>query len=325
MRSGATFTVANPLPSLLGKPRALRSRDHETTLLNTRCDMFLRFSTVDRVAVLGLLLGLGCSESEPTDGAGGAGAGGAAAGTSSGGMSTGGAGASAGGAGGAGAGGASGASAGGVTGGTGGATGGGGAAGASGSGGAGGAKSKTTFFVTSDKSMTGKLGGLEGADKRCQDLAQAAGIGDHTFRAYLSTSTVNAKDRIGSGPWVNSAGVTLAENLTALHALEGNAELFLDEKKAKINGQWEGSPDPNEHDVLTGSKADGTVQTGMTCMDWTSDSPDLKAQVGHSDGLGPDMNGDPPYNSWNSSHENGSCGDTSPKGGAGRIYCFAID
>ena len=206
--------------------------------------------------------------------------------------------------------------------------GGGGSAGVGGGGGV-----KTTFFVTSDTSATADLGGLQGADARCQRLADAAGLGAHTFHAYLSaeqdpddeSKTVNARDRIGTGPWYNSKGVLLAQDLTALHASSGDAELFLDENGSKINGQWQGSPTPNEHDILTGSAADGTLLEGKTCADWSSDASDMTAQVGHSDGLGPSMNSAPPYNSWNSVHENGSCGDTAPRGGAGRLYCFAID
>ena len=198
--------------------------------------------------------------------------------------------------------------------------------------GTGGAASKTNFFVTSDTSVTANLGGLSGADARCQKLAVAAGLGAHTFHAYLSaehdpndaSKAVDARDRIGTGPWYNSAGVLLAQDLTALHSMSGNASLFLDEKGKKINGQWVGSPTPNQHDVLTGSTATGTVLAGKTCADWTS-SGTTTAQVGHADGLGPGASPTPPYNSWNSSHENGSCGDTAPKGGAGRLYCFAIN
>jgi hypothetical protein len=190
-----------------------------------------------------------------------------------------------------------------------------------------------SFFVTSDTSSTANLGGLQGADARCQNLAEAVGAGSHTWRAYLSAEhdptdpavPVHARDRIGAGPWVNSAGVELASDLDALHALVGNAELFLDEHGRRINGQWAGSPAPIEHDVLTGSNADGTLMTTMTCADWTSESTTLAAQVGHSDGLGPGMTSDPPYNSWNSAHANQSCADTAPRGGAGRVYCFATD
>jgi len=201
-------------------------------------------------------------------------------------------------------------------------------AGAAGSG----AVANTSFFVTSDTSPTADLGGLTGADARCQRLAVSAGFGARTFHAYLSaeqdpedsSKPVNARDRIGVGPWHNAKGVALAQNLSELHALSGDAELFLDENGAKINGQWAGSPTPNEHDVLTGSTAEGMLIVGKTCADWTSAGSDT-AQVGHTDGLGPGMNAEPPYNSWNSVHESGSCGDTAPRGGAGRLYCFAID
>jgi len=196
-----------------------------------------------------------------------------------------------------------------------------------------GAAAETSFFVTSDTNATADLGGLKGADARCQRLADAAGFGARTFHAYLSAEqdpedeekTVDARDRIGNGPWYNAKGALLAEDLDALHALSGDAELFLDENGDKINGQWQGSPAPVEHDVLTGSATDGTLLQGKTCADWTSDASDMTAQVGHSDGLGPSMNPAPPYNSWNSAHENESCANTAPRGGAGRLYCFAID
>jgi hypothetical protein len=190
-----------------------------------------------------------------------------------------------------------------------------------------------SFFVTSDKSITGNLGGLSGADARCQKLAQAAGAGARTFHAYLSAehdpdnggAATHARDRIGKGPWHNAKGALLAEDLAALHARSGDADMFLDENGEKINGQWLGSPTPNEHDVLTGSDMDGRLLSGKTCSDWTSEEATRSAQVGHSDGLGPMQNGDPPYNSWQSSHENGGCSDTAPRGGAGHLYCFAID
>jgi hypothetical protein len=190
-----------------------------------------------------------------------------------------------------------------------------------------------TFFVSSDKSMTGDLGGLAGADARCKRLATAVGAGDRTWRAYLSVEhdpahggdAVDARDRIGRGPWYNAHGVLLAKDLDALHARKGDAAVFLDENGDKIPGQWPGSPPPVEHDILTGSKMDGTLLAGQTCADWTSSSSSDTAQVGHSDGLGPGANPDPPYSSWNSAHVNGGCNDTAPRGGAGRIYCFAAD
>lgn len=216
--------------------------------------------------------------------------------------------------------------------------------GASGSGGAGragagqtgsgddaGMPDKLNFFVTSDTSMTGDLGGLAGADERCQKLAAAVGAGDKTWHAYLSVEhaadgggPVNARDRIGSGPWYNVKGVQLAKDLAELHGRDGDPEVFIDEHGDKINGQWSGSPMPNQHDVLTGSNADGTLLSGKTCKDWTSSSMADTAQVGHTDGLGPMQNPAPPYNSWNSVHENGGCNDTAPRGGAGKLYCFGL-
>jgi hypothetical protein len=189
-----------------------------------------------------------------------------------------------------------------------------------------------SFFVTSDTSPNGNLGGLDGADARCNRLAAAAGVRDPKFAAYLSTEKnadgddepIHARDRIGKGPWYNAKGMLVARDLDALHAIaSGNADLFLNEKGEKINGQWEGSPSPNQHDILTGSEPDGRVSAGKTCKDWTSsDAADLK-KVGHSDGLGPARNPNPPFASWNSSHDSPGCADTAPQGGAGKIYCFS--
>jgi hypothetical protein len=187
-----------------------------------------------------------------------------------------------------------------------------------------------SFFVSSATNATGNLGGLAGADARCQSLAAAVGQGQKTWRAYLSVErdpatgqATDARSRIGNGPWYNASGVRLAANLTELHALKGDAALFLDERGQRIAGQWPGSPRPVEHDILTGSSADGRLMAGLTCNDWNSGSADVSAQVGHSDGLGP--GGDPSGNfgSWNSSHTNQNCSNTAPRGGAGRIYCFA--
>jgi len=115
----------------------------------------------------------------------------------------------------------------------------------------------------------------------------------------------------------------VAKDLDELHARKGDADLFIDERGQRVPGNWPDSPKPTVHDILTGSTADGKLMAGKTCNDWTSDAKDQQAQVGHSDGLGP--GGDPSgrYAVWNSSHENGSCADTAPRGGAGRIYCFA--
>jgi hypothetical protein len=188
-----------------------------------------------------------------------------------------------------------------------------------------------SFFVSSTGSATGNLGGLSGADARCQQLASTVGMGSRNWRAYLSVERdatnnnqpTNARDRIGSGPWYNASNVLVANNLTELHARAGDANLFLDERGQRINGQWPGSPSPTEHDILTGSSADGRVVTGKTCSDWTSSSSSFVAVVGHSDGLGPNQNATPPLNSWNSAHDNQDCSNTAPRGGAGRIYCFA--
>ena len=100
-------------------------------------------------------------------------------------------------------------------------------------------------------------------------------------------------------------------------------ELFVNEHGLPINGQWPGSPIPNEHDILTGSTADGRVAAGLTCADWTSGAETVAAQVGHSDGMGPNQSTAGSLSSWNSAHANQNCANTAPRGGAGRIYCFA--
>jgi hypothetical protein len=189
-----------------------------------------------------------------------------------------------------------------------------------------------SFFVTSQTSVTGNLGGLTGADATCQRLGSVADAG-RTWRAYLSVErnpelsnqVTHARDRIGQGPWYNVNLQLIANNLTELHSRTGDAALFLDERGRRINGQWTGSPAPNEHDILTGSNADGTLASGLTCADWTSDSASAIAQVGHSDGMGPGQSTAGALSSWNSSHQNLNCSNTAPRGGAGRIYCFAVD
>jgi hypothetical protein len=206
----------------------------------------------------------------------------------------------------------------------------GGSGGTGGTGGTGG-EASLSFFVSSTGSPTGNLGGLAGADKRCQDLAAAVGAGAKTWRAYLSIENgangqpEHARDRIGQGPWYNAKLVMVGADLEDLHGRPGDHTIFLDENGEMVPGQWAGSPAPNEHDILTGSNTDGTVVPGMTCADWTSEDPALFGWVGHSDGLGPNMSMDPMYRPWSSVHENGGCDDTAPKGGAGRVYCFAID
>ena len=144
--------------------------------------------------------------------------------------------------------------------------------------------------------------------------------------AYLSVERdpdngnqpTDARSRIGNGPWLNARGVLVASDLAQLHAKSGDATLFLDERGERINGQWAGSPAPNQHDILTGSTSDGRLMARMTCADWTSSSSALAAQVGHSDGLGGSSAG--ALASWNSSHASQNCADTAPRGGAGRIY-----
>lgn len=188
-----------------------------------------------------------------------------------------------------------------------------------------------SFFVSSATSVTGNLGGIAGADATCQRLAAAVGQGAKTWRAYLSVErdptnnnlTTHARNRIGSGPWHNASLALVANNVAELHARTGDATLFVDERGQRINGQWTGSPTPIEHDILTGSNADGTLAAGFTCNDWTSASADLAAQVGHSDGMGPGQSTAGSLASWNSAHANQNCSNTAPRGGAGRIYCFA--
>lgn len=195
----------------------------------------------------------------------------------------------------------------------------------------GGAKSVTTFFVTSvGLGKGGDLGGLAGADAHCQALAKAEGSGDHTWRAYLSamaTSTdpaVNARERIGTGPWYNAEGFLIAANVDELHSDKNqlNKDTAVTERLDQVQGVTE---TPNRHDMLTGSRPDGTAfDTGedLTCGNWTSSSAG-RAQLGHHDrrGLGEDLS------SWNSAHASRGCSqqELESTGGAGLFYCFAID
>ena len=136
-----------------------------------------------------------------------------------------------------------------------------------------------SFFVTSSRSTTGNIGGLRAADSLCQNLAGTAGAGNKTWRAYLSVERdadngnrpTDARSRIGNGPWFNAKGVMVASNLADLHARKGDSTVLIDERGQPINGQWPGSPSPVEHDIMTGSAADGTLLPGLTCGDWTSD------------------------------------------------------
>jgi hypothetical protein len=181
-----------------------------------------------------------------------------------------------------------------------------------------------SFFITSAGPGDGaNLGGLEGADAHCQKLAEAAGATGKTWRAYLSTSTANARDRIGNGPWANAKGETIAGNLDELHgeANKINKQTGLTEAGNPVNGRGD---EPNMHDILTGSNAEGTVATDMTCNDWTSNGAGA-AFVGHHDRIG--LRDDAPSKSWNASHPSRGCGkDDLPKsGGAGLFYCFVAN
>jgi hypothetical protein len=182
-----------------------------------------------------------------------------------------------------------------------------------------------SFFVTSAGPGHGaNLGGLEGADAHCQKLAEAAGISGKTWHAYLSTSEVNAKDRIGKGPWFNAKGQKIADDVASLHS-DTNAiskQTALDEKGNMVNGRGD---QPNRHDMLTGSKPDGTAAP-ETCNNWTSDSADGAAMLGHHDRMGLDES--PPAKSWNSSHASrGGCSQEALRGtgGDGLFYCFAAN
>ncbi len=194
------------------------------------------------------------------------------------------------------------------------------------------------FFITSVGSGNGAdLGGLGGADAHCQKLAAAAGAGSRTWRAYLSVpgafpgpnrpavASIHARDRIGNGPWYNAKGQLIARDLTHLH--NGNLiskDTALDERGNVVKGRGD---QPNEHDILTGSRADGTAfapQTDTTCKAWTS-STDGSAIVGHHDRIGP-----LPENwakSWNFSHQSAGCSQEAlvRTGGSGRFYCFAAN
>ena len=182
-----------------------------------------------------------------------------------------------------------------------------------------------SFFLTSKGPGDGaNLGGRAGADAHCQMLAESAGAGGKTWRAYLSTSgAVNARDRIGDGPWVNANGMQVASDVDDLHT-ENNKlgkENSISESGEQINGRGDS---PNRHDILTGSNLDGTAYAeGHTCGNWTSNSSDGSAQVGHHDRTG---GGDNPT-SWNSAHGSRGCSqsDLQGTGGDGLFYCFAID
>lgn len=195
----------------------------------------------------------------------------------------------------------------------------------------GGEKSVTTFFITSrGTGRGGDLGGLAGADAHCQALAKAEGSGDHTWRAYLSTQAtpnapaVHARDRIGKGPWYNADGFRIAREIEELHGGANGIDKDngVTERLDPINGVGD---TPNRHDILTGTKPDGTAFDGpdnLTCGNWTS-SGEGRAQVGHHDRKGQGASA----TSWNSAHATRGCSQSQLEstGGAGLFYCFAID
>ena len=196
----------------------------------------------------------------------------------------------------------------------------------------------TSFFITSTSMGKGAdLGGLQGADKHCQDLATAAGAGGRTWRAYLSTQAaalgdtnfVNARDRIGKGPWKNAKGVVIAKSVDDLHSSGSNLnkDTALDERGQPVKGRVD---KPNQHDILTGSRADGTAFPGgpfpdMTCGSWTKSTPEGAAMLGHFDRVGPVASSW--ATSWNSAHPSLGCSQDKlrPTGGEGYFYCFAAD
>lgn len=189
-----------------------------------------------------------------------------------------------------------------------------------------------TFFVTSAGPGNGAdLGGLAGADRHCRNLAAAVGAGDRTWRAYLSATAsagqpaVNARDRIGTGPWHNARGVVIARSVADLHSTNANLtkQTILTERGDTVTGRGD---QPNRHDILTGSQADGTVSPSTddtTCGNWTSSSAEGSALVGHHDRQGGGAN----PTSWNSAHGSRGCGQQNLRntGGDGLFYCFATN
>ncbi|AZO58804.1 MAG: hypothetical protein EOQ55_30315 [Mesorhizobium sp.] len=185
---------------------------------------------------------------------------------------------------------------------------------------------KMSFFVTSVGSGKGAdLGGLKGADAHCASLAEAAGVTGKTWHAYLSSSAEDARDRIGKGPWFNAKGEKIADDVASLHS-DANAiskQTALTEKGEVVNGRGD---KPNRHDVLTGSKPDGTKIADQTCGDWTMSGAEGAAMTGHHDRVGLDESA--AAKSWNSSHASrGGCSQEALRGtgGDGLFYCFAVE
>jgi hypothetical protein len=194
-----------------------------------------------------------------------------------------------------------------------------------------------SFFVTSAGiGRGGNLGGIKGADAHCQALARGAGAGDKTWRAYLSVTdlngkgAINARDRIGRGPWYNANGVRIAVDVDDLHSDSANitADTAITEKGQKLPAE------PNQHDILTGSTREGRAWSfnllddlnlergAMTCSNYTSDAEDQLVMVGHHDRAGT-----APISPWNAAHPSVGCSQAKlvETGGAGLLYCFAID
>ena len=180
-----------------------------------------------------------------------------------------------------------------------------------------------SFFVTSVGLDGGNLGGLEGADAHCMKLAEAAGSTGKQWKAYLSAEGVNARDRIGSGPWFNAKGAPIATDVANLHSDSDNFTKMtaLTEKGEPVPGFGDAT---NTHDILTGSDDDGMLMAGKTCNDWTSNAEGT-AMLGQSDEGGPPQF--PGVESWNSAHESQGCSMESLQGtgGAGQFYCFAAN
>jgi hypothetical protein len=193
--------------------------------------------------------------------------------------------------------------------------------------GGGAANPKMSFFITSETSANGNLNGIAMADAKCQRLAAAAGVGGKMWKAYLSTATENARDRIGAGPWFNFKGEMIAANLAQLHE-EGGMKNNLtqptgltDTGKIVSGRSVKNAGEGNEHDVLTGSLRSGMVKPNAHCNNWTATTG--SSGVGHADRMG--IQDDPVVAaSWNDAHE-GQCNNTTPGGGAGRFYCFATN
>ena len=181
-----------------------------------------------------------------------------------------------------------------------------------------------TFFITSAGPGKGAdLGGLKGADAHCQSLAKSAGAGNRQWRAYLSTNEINARDRIGKGPWKNAKGEVIAKDLDDLHKNPRiDKQHGLDEKGQPVNGRGDS---PNRHDILTGSTPEGRAiaDKDMSCGNWTK-SGEGSAMVGHHDRIG--LRDDAESKSWNSSHPSRGCSQDALRssGGDGLLYCFAV-